>query len=119
MEGRSILPLLHGNPHERVRAAREETHTPHRGGWRDASSDRYVEQALYDLEADPHDLVNLAGIEAFRAVADDLRRLLIARMVAAGEAEPVIEAAPAPPAVQRTSSIGQTGNFRTFHAPIA
>ncbi len=70
-----------------------------------AGSDRYVEEALYDLAADPHELENLVGIDAFRAVADDLRQRLIARMVAAGEVEPVIEAAPVRPGGQRALAI--------------
>ena len=63
--------------------------------------------ALYDLEADPYELDNLVGIDAFRAVADDLRRRLIARMVAAGEAAPVIEDAPVRPGGQRAANIAE------------
>ena len=44
--------------------------------WDESASDRYVEEFLYDLEADPHELTNLAGIPAFREVADVLRRAL-------------------------------------------
>ena len=40
-------------------------------------------------------------------VADDLRRRLIARMVAAGEAAPVIEAAPVRPGGQRAAGIAE------------
>ncbi len=63
--------------------------------WHDASADRYVETALYDLVHDPYELVNLAGVETHRDVADELRQRLSGRMVEAGEAKPVIE--PAPP----------------------
>ena len=78
---------------------------PDRTGWLHANADHYVEEALYDLHADPHELENLAGIDAFRAVADDLRQRLIARMVAAGERAPTIEPAPVRPGVQRAVSI--------------
>jgi arylsulfatase A-like enzyme len=60
-----------------------------------ASSDRYVEEFLYDLYADPYELANLAGMESHRKVADQLRETLIRRMVEAGEAAPHIDAAPA------------------------
>jgi arylsulfatase A-like enzyme len=80
---------------------------PGLSGWEQAGSDRYVEEALYDLEADPYELDNLAGIDAFRPVADDLRRRLIARMVAAGESEPVIEDAPVRGGVQRAVDIAE------------
>ena len=80
---------------------------PGLSGWEQAGSDRYVEEALYDLEADPYELENLAGIDAFRAVADDLRQRLIARMVAAGEAAPIIEDAPVRPGGQRATTIAE------------
>ncbi|WP_240414555.1 sulfatase-like hydrolase/transferase [Paenibacillus periandrae] len=60
-----------------------------------ASSDRYVEEFLYDLYADPYELTNLAGMESHRKVADQLRETLIRRMVEAGESAPQIDAAPA------------------------
>ena len=115
MEGRSILGLLQKEPapwpeevfvqiseSQVARAIRTRrwkycVNAPDRSGWKHAGSDRYVEEALYDLEADPYELENVVGVDAFRSVADDLRRRLIARMVAAGEAEPVIEDAPAAP----------------------
>lgn len=59
------------------------------------SSMNYTEEYLYDLKADPYELNNLIGRGAFREVADHLKKRLIARMIAAGEAEPEIE--PAPP----------------------
>jgi arylsulfatase A-like enzyme len=137
MEGRSILDLLHGNPHEGVRATQEGTSTrwpeevfvqisesqvarairtrrwkycvsaPDRDGSVHPGADRYVEESLYDLEADPYELENVVGVDAFRSIADDLRRRLIARMVAAGEAEPVIEDAPVRPGDQRIASIAE------------
>ena len=123
MEGRSILPLVRREaaawPEEVfvqisesqvARAIRTHrwkycVNAPDGVGWRDANADRYVEEALYDLQADPYELENLAGIDAFRDVADDLRERLLARMVAAGETAPVIEAAPVRPGGQRATSI--------------
>jgi arylsulfatase A-like enzyme len=116
IQGRSILPLLHGRGREAPtnwpsdlfvqisesqvgRAIRTQrwkyiVNAPDKDGWKDAGSDRYVEQALYDLEADPYELENLAGSAAHRLLCDRLRQRLLARMTAAGETTPVIEPAP-------------------------
>ena len=113
MQGRSLLPLLRGeragwpddvfvqiSESQVGRAVR--THrwkysvvAPGKDGNRDAASDEYAEEFLYDLQSDPHELTNLVGAASHRAVADALRARLIGRMVAAGEAAPTI--APAPP----------------------
>lgn len=68
---------------------------------RTGSADRYREQFLYDLAADPYELTNLAGFESHRRVSEELRARLIRRMVEAGEAAPLIEAAPAVASGQR------------------
>lgn len=55
------------------------------------ASDRYEEYQMYDLFADPHELVNLAGRadltggEKYRAIADHLSERLLDRMVEVGE----------------------------------
>jgi arylsulfatase A-like enzyme len=120
MDGRSILPLLRDRaadwPEEAfiqisesqvgraIRTARWKysVYAPDLHGWQVGGSDRYVEEYLYDLQADPYELTNLIGVEAFRAVADDLAKRLIRRMVDAGEAAPVIEPAPPRPSGQRS-----------------
>ncbi|MBO0792349.1 MAG: sulfatase-like hydrolase/transferase [Ktedonobacteraceae bacterium] len=115
MQGHSILPLVTGDeqaeeswPEEGFiqisesqvgRAIRTERWkygvvAPDKHGWHDSCSERYVEQYLYDLEADPYELRNLAGSRKHREVAAELSERLIRRMVEAGEAAPVIEAAP-------------------------
>ncbi len=117
MQGRSILPLLRGEragwPEEvfiqisesqvgrAVRTGRWKYSVvaPDKHGGRDAGSDRYVEDCLYDLLADPDELTNLIGLPSHREVAAVLRERLIGRMVAAGEAAPTI--APAPPTEPR------------------
>lgn len=119
MPGRSILPLLRGDktgwPEEvfiqisesqvgravRTRRWKYSVVAPERNGWQDSAADRYMEEFLYDLEADPYELTNLIGLESHRQVADVLRERLIRRMVAAGEAAPVIEPAPPRPKGQR------------------
>ena len=112
MRGRSILPLVRGEPcawQDEVFIQISESHVgrairsqrwkyavtaPGKHGWEDASSDHYVESELYDLLADPEELHNRAGFETHRQVCDVLRARLIRRMLAANEPEPVIEPAP-------------------------
>ena len=123
MQGRSIMPLVRQEPVAwpaevflqisesqvgraiRTKRWKYAVHAPDKDGWRDAGSDHYVEQYLYDLDSDPYELQNLAGIDALAPVADDLRDRLIRRMVEAGEAAPTITPAPSRPAVQRALDI--------------
>ena len=57
------------------------------------SSDLYVEDFLYDLEADPHERNNLVADPDLQPVREELARTLKRRMVEAGEGEPVIRGA--------------------------
>lgn len=113
MQGRSILPLLRGaradwpddvfvqiSESQVGRAVRTgrwkySVVAPEKHGNRDAGADRYVEEFLYDLQADPYELTNLIGFPSHQEAAAVLRERLIRRMVAAGEPAPAIEAAPA------------------------
>jgi len=122
MEGRSILPLLRGEtagwPEEVFvqisesqvgRAVRTQrwkygVSAPGRDGWREPAADRYVEEYLYDLQADPYELTNLIGLESHREVAGVMRGRLVRRMIEVGEGEPAIEAAPERPGGQRRVS---------------
>lgn len=110
IHGRSLMPLARG---ERVadwpdnvfvqisesqvgRAVRTRrwkyaVDAPDGDGWNDIASPRYVEQYLYDLEADPHEQENLVGRPDYRQVADRLAEMLVARMVAVGESAPEID----------------------------
>jgi len=63
---------------------------PHKSG-SDPSSDDYVEDFLYDLEADPHERNNLVADPDFRDIRKTLARKLKQRMVEAGEGEPEIQ----------------------------
>ena len=78
---------------------------PDKNAWTDSGSDTYVEQYLYDLDSDPYELQNLIEVDAYRRVADELRERLVARMVAAGEAAPVIKSPPNHPQGQRAVDI--------------
>lgn len=66
---------------------------PHKRGGVDPDSDRYVEEFLYDLEADPHEHNNLVSVPALAGVRRELADRLKLRMAAAGERVPVIEPA--------------------------
>jgi arylsulfatase A-like enzyme len=69
--------------------------------WHEPGADRYVEHALYDLDSDPAELTNLAGLTSHLAVAEELRTRLAHRIAEAGEPAPLIEPAPARPSGQR------------------
>lgn len=119
MQGRSILPLLHGGrtdwPKEvfvqiseaqvgraiRTRRWKYSISSTGADPVKAMSSDTYQEEFLYDLEADPYELTNLIGLESHRDTALHLRSRLIRRMTEAGEAAPAIEAAPPRPSGQR------------------
>ena len=66
---------------------------PDADGWNESASDRYVERYLYDLDADPYELVNLAGRQQYRDVAERLRERLADRIEAVEGEEPTIESA--------------------------
>jgi uncharacterized sulfatase len=99
MEGESAVPLVRGDADdwkdevyvqlisgaELGRAIRTDRWTyavsaPDADGLHEYESDTYAERYLYDLRADPHQRVNLAGREAYREVAADLRATLLDRM---------------------------------------
>jgi arylsulfatase A-like enzyme len=112
MEGRSALPLLRGEtagwPEEvfvqisetqvgrcvRTKRWKYSVYAPEKHGSRDPGSDHYVEEFLYDLQADPYEMVNLVGSEPHREVADVMKQRLLRRMAQAGEEPPTIEEAP-------------------------
>lgn len=126
MQGRSILPLLRGQradwPEEVFiqiseaqvgRAIRTQRWkycvvAPDVNGRESPGAGHYVEDALYDLDADPYELANLIGYESHQPVAEVLRERLLRRMVEAGEAPPTIAAATTRPRGQRRVSAAET-----------
>lgn len=122
MQGRSLLPLTRGQaegwPEEvfiqisesqvgravRTHRWKYGVNAPDKNGGRDPAADRYEEQYLYDLQADPYELTNLVGFESHQEVAAVMRQCLIRRMGEAGEAPPVIKPAPARRSGQRRVS---------------
>jgi arylsulfatase A-like enzyme len=122
MQGRSIVPLVRKEakdwPEEvfiqisesqigrAVRTSRWKyaVSAPGQNGWGAPSAEEYMEEALYDLQADPYELVNLVGIDSYREVAEDLKRRLTARMQEAGEqAVPIRSAVPRSSEQRRTT----------------
>jgi arylsulfatase A-like enzyme len=111
MQGLSILPLLDANQEdwpddvyiqisesEVARAIRTDRWkycvvAPDKEPWGDPVSESYVEKYLYDLESDPHELTNLAGLESHKDVAEELQARLIRRIIEAGEPKPTIKQA--------------------------
>ncbi|MGW7520935.1 sulfatase-like hydrolase/transferase [Streptomyces sp. NPDC054796] len=113
VQGRSLLPLVGGGddpgrPEEvfiqiseshvgrAVRTARWKyaVRAPEADPWNEPGADRYTESELYDLDADPYELTNLAGRTSHRQIAEALREALLRRMEHAGEKRPVVEPAP-------------------------
>ncbi|MGD0094131.1 MAG: sulfatase-like hydrolase/transferase [Planctomycetota bacterium] len=124
MQGRSLLPLLRGGaaaapwPEEvfvqisedqvgravRTRRWKYSVIAPDKDPWRDAGSDHYVEDCLYDLEYDPYEFRNLIGLRSHQETAAVMRERLIRRMIQAGEPAPRIDLAPVKPSGQRRVS---------------
>ncbi len=119
MEGRSILPLLRGEQADwpsdvfvqisesqvgrAVRTQRWKYGVTAQDvpGGRQPGSDLYVEEYLYDLQADPYELTNLIGFESHQDVAAVLKERLLQRMEAVGETRPKIKTAPSKRSGQR------------------
>lgn len=130
MQGRSLMPLVRRQPCDwpaeafiqisesqvgrALRTARWKyaVHAPDKKGWQDAYAERYVEQFLYDMEADPYEQHNLVGLDSLQDIAADLRARLIRRIREAEGREAVIE----PAAVVRS---GQMYNPACAREPLA
>ena len=59
-----------------------------RDGRHDASPDHYVEQYLYDLQADSCELTNPIGLASHRRAADVLRERLLRLVATRGKRRP-------------------------------
>lgn len=119
MQGHSFLPLVRRQqvnwPEEMFiqiseaevgRAVRTQrwkygVTAPHKDGWNDSASEKYVEAYLYDLLADPYELNNIIQYDSHNETKAVLRQRLLRRMQEAGEALPEIELAETRPGGQR------------------
>jgi arylsulfatase A-like enzyme len=110
MQGRTFLPLLDRHIQDwrnevyfemsefvTGRGLRTPQYTyavaaPKEPGWRAVpAANRYVEYMLYDLFADPHQHVNLAGRVPYQKVTESLRQRLLVRIQEAGGVSATIE----------------------------
>lgn len=109
MDGRSVLPLVHGKPDPHpddvlvqiseslvgraLRTPRWKYAAVALGadGWTTPAADSYVDDHLYDLHADPNELEDLVDSPDHREVLARLRARLVERIAQAGDAPPVIE----------------------------
>jgi uncharacterized sulfatase len=66
---------------------------PEKKGGLHPDSDTYVEESLYDLDADPHERTNLVADASLASVRAELSETLRRRMVEAGEEPPEIQPA--------------------------
>jgi arylsulfatase A-like enzyme len=78
----------------RTKRWKYSVYAPEKNGGRDMDSDAYVEQYLYDLDADPHERNNLVRDPVYADLRQQLAERLVQRMVQAGESAPVISPAP-------------------------
>jgi len=74
----------------RTRKWKYEVAAPELSGWNDMNGATYVEEFLYDLEADPFELDNLCASGKYRSVRESLRNELLRRIADAGEPPPTI-----------------------------
>lgn len=119
MQGRSILPLLRGqrdgwpddvfvqiSEAQVGRAVRTQRWTysvyaPDKHGGKDPSSDTYVEEFLYDNEADPYQLNNLIGLTSHQEVCRVMRERLLRHIQNVEGYTPTIRPAPSRPGGQK------------------
>ena len=127
MEGRSILPLTRGEAVDwpddifiqisesqigrAIRTSRWKYSVSAKDnkGWiLEQDSEKYDEEFLYDLVADPHELTNLIGFESHQKVADLLRERLLRYIFEIEGVKPEILAAPIRESGQRIVTYDET-----------
>jgi arylsulfatase A-like enzyme len=100
VEGKSLLPILQGE----ARRVRDVLYTGYRNGQRAIRDDRWKliryplvdKTQLFDLQADPHELDNLADKPEHAAKAAEMTALLEKEMQAYGDSAPLKVAQPQP-----------------------
>ncbi|MFC0212954.1 sulfatase-like hydrolase/transferase [Paenibacillus chartarius] len=123
MEGHSLLPAVRKEKEDRPddvfvqisetqvgRALRTprwkySVSAPEKHGWDDSASATYTEEFLYDLEADPYELTNLIGLDAYEVVVRKLRERLVERIRSVEGYAPAIVPAESKGSFQRRVAI--------------
>ena len=123
MDGRPVQQLLRREAHDwpddvfiqiseaqvgraiRTKRWKYSVSSTDKSGHDGSKSDSYEEEFLYDLESDPYEQFNLAGLDPFSGVAKELRERLLARIKTVEGYEPEIVPAPSRPAGQRKPGI--------------
>lgn len=112
MSGRSLLPEVRGetrrsedddfiiaqiseSQHGRAIRTRRWKYAISAAWTKSPHPERYREEFLYDLQADPWELDNLIGMDTFSAITSQLRDKLIAKLKEIGEPDIPIDLAPA------------------------
>lgn len=123
MQGNSILPLTKGEKQNweddvfiqisesqvgraiRTKRWKYGVSDDEKHGWNHSFSDKYKEEFLYDLHADPHELHNLIHLEAYQRVTTEMKKRLLRRIYDVEGKSPVIEEVDKIPSGQRKVSI--------------
>lgn len=108
MQGKSLIPLVHGTTEQwrdvlflqisesqvgraiRTKKWKYSIVAPGKDGGRYSKSNLYVEDYLYDLDADPHEKINLVADPNYAQTRTELIKILIREMQKAGEQVPLI-----------------------------
>ncbi len=127
MQGRSVLPLLRGqrdgwpddvfvqiSEAQVGRAVRTQRWTysvyaPDKQGGKDPASDTYVEEFLYDNEADPYQLNNLVGLTSHQEVSHVMQERLLRYVEKVEGHRPTIQPAPSRPGGQKRVYVEEVG----------
>lgn len=113
VEGKSLLPILQGKASE----VRKVLYTGYRECQRAIRDERWKliryplvdKTQLFDLQADPHELTNLAGLPEQAAKVADLTKLLQHEMAQYADKVPLKVASPMPAAWVAPAKAGKPG----------
>ena len=123
MQGKSILPLTKGETEEwqedvfiqisesqvaraiRTKRWKYGVNAADKHPWNDSYSDKYTEEFLYDLDADPYELTNIIHLDGFQEIALDMKERLLRRIYEVEGKRPEIVEVEKVPSGQRTDRI--------------
>ncbi len=127
-EGNSVLPLVertnkswpedvfiqvsedHVGRAMRTHRWKYGVRAPNADGWNDLDADQYEEEYLYDLHADPYELANLIGMNAFDDITAELRQRLCDQIKNVESKNVGITKAPEKPSGRRAANVWASDN---------